>query len=53
LILDHAQRHLLIHQHFLGLDARRLLLAHAPIIRNDRSTSSGGVRAMIMAAVEL
>jgi hypothetical protein len=53
LILNHARRHLLIHQDFLGLAARQLLLAHTPAIRNDRSTSSGGVRAATMAAAEL
>jgi hypothetical protein len=52
LILDHTQRHLLVHQDFLGPAARRLL-AHTPAIRNNGSTSSGGVRATTMAAVEL
>jgi hypothetical protein len=43
LILDHAQRHLLVHQDFLGLAACRLLLAQTLAIRNDGSTSSGGI----------
>jgi hypothetical protein len=52
LILDHAQRHL-IHQDFLGLAACWLLLAHTPAIRNNGSTSSGGIRAATMVAAEL
>jgi FMN-dependent NADH-azoreductase len=45
LIIDHAQRHLLIHQGFLGLATHRLLLAHTLAIRNDR-------RAQAVAAFE-
>jgi hypothetical protein len=53
LILDHTQRHLLVHQDFLGLAAHWLVLAHTLAIRNDRSMSSGGVRAATMVVAEL